>query len=113
MNILGVSSLSILGLVAIYFLSAAVFMWTWNYGIPRLAESVDTSYMRYQKFKSIDYTTALVVFVLIVTLSSPVMVGTLLTGIVNTMAQTVMGTSKWLNNNSTEPTTESKAGKRK
>jgi hypothetical protein len=52
--------------VAAFFILSALIMVTWNYTVPRLAESVDSSYSRVS-FKNIDYPVA-IVFTILVTL---------------------------------------------
>jgi hypothetical protein len=44
----------------LFFLKAFILMVTWNYVVPRFAESADVSYVASEKFQDIEYTTAMV-----------------------------------------------------
>lgn len=69
----------LLVLAILFLISSAIFMGSWNYVVPRLAASADSTYDRGTRFTDIDYPTAMVAVILIslffsptnITLSSP------------------------------------------
>ncbi len=60
MSLFGYTFLGAIFWIAGFFIAAAILMATWNYCVPRLAYSVDSSYSMANKFTSLDYTTSMV-----------------------------------------------------
>jgi len=57
----GLISLLLLGW---FFIVSAIFMATWNYAVPRLAESADSTYDKATRFRDINYPTSMVAVIL-------------------------------------------------
>lgn len=57
-------AVSAIAIVASFFIISAFLMLTWNYAVPRLLESADTTYNRHLRFRDIEYPTAMVVCLL-------------------------------------------------
>lgn len=58
------AGLILLLLLGWFFVVSAIFMATWNYAVPRLAESADKTYDRQVRFGEIEYPTAMVAVIL-------------------------------------------------